>query len=160
MLKLVFLVGGVLLLVGFSIYLIFSGQGNLQKNSNKASPNINSFGNKQSFFSNKELIVNLKPTKSSNQSGIVRFYEYNGKLIVTLNFKNSSKNFHPAFIYEGSCQKLGKIKTALVSDKSGKSETILPYSMEALLFDLPLAINVYKSVSEHTTSIACGDIKV
>lgn len=157
MLKLVFLVGGALLLVGFSFYLIFSGQGNLQKNSNKASPqaspNINS-------FEGKDLVTNLKPTGSSNQSGTVKFHEYNGKIIVTLNFKNSSKDFHPTFIYEGSCQKLGKIKTALLSDKSGESETILPYSTEALLFDLPLAINVYKSVSEPTTSIACGDIKV
>lgn len=107
----------------------------------------------------KMLTVALNTQNNSGESGTATLTEENGKTKVVLNYTGFPQDVvQPAHIHTGSCASLGGIKYALSFPKNGTSETTLDVSIDQLLAQLPLAINVHKSASEVTVYTACGDI--
>lgn len=64
----------------------------------------------------------------------------------------------PAHIHLGSCANIGGIQFPLNNVVNGKSETMISVSLDDLLSQLPLAVNVHKSVPESAVFVSCGDI--
>ena len=107
-----------------------------------------------------EKIVALDEQNNSSEMGTAMLKEINGKAVVTLNLTGAPKGVtQPAHIHTGSCAKLGAVKYPLTFPVDGKSETKLEVTMDQLLAQLPLAVNVHKSTKEASVYVACGDIK-
>jgi plastocyanin len=64
----------------------------------------------------------------------------------------------PAHIHLATCTKIGGVKYPLTNIENGSSVTTLAVSIDDLLKDLPLAVNVHKSATAATVYVACGDI--
>jgi len=105
------------------------------------------------------VTVELAELNDSGEAGQATLTAENGKTRVTLNLSGAPENIsQPAHIHEGSCPGIGPIKYPLTFPVNGASETLLDVSLEQLLAELPLAINVHKSVEEPQIYVACGDI--
>ena len=65
----------------------------------------------------------------------------------------------PVHIHVGSCPEVGEVKYPLTNVLDGESVTTLDVTLEQLEIELPLAINVHKSVTEASVYISCGDIQ-
>lgn len=104
-------------------------------------------------------VVLLGTQNNSGESGIATLSESDGKTLVTLVLDEAPAGVtQPAHIHTGSCETIGGVKYPLTSPVDGVSETLLDLSFDQLLSELPLAINVHKSVSEASVYVACGDI--
>ncbi len=67
----------------------------------------------------------------------------------------------PAHIHLGSCPTPGAVKYPLTNVDKGASQTDIPnLTIEQLLSELPLALNVHKSATDLKNYIACGDITI
>jgi len=64
----------------------------------------------------------------------------------------------PAHIQAGTCANPGDLKHLLDFPVDGISTTDLGITLAELKAELPLIINVRKSLEELTTSVACGAI--
>lgn len=65
----------------------------------------------------------------------------------------------PAHIHIGSCPSPGAVKYPLTSVDKGASQTEIPnLTLDELLTQGPLAINVHKSATEASVYVACGNI--
>lgn len=107
----------------------------------------------------KELLVNLSEQNSSSESGTAKLTQEDSKVIVTLNLTGAPKDTpQPAHIHIGNCPTVSDVKYPLTNVVNGKSETTLDVTLETLLSQLPLGINVHKSVPQIKTYAACGDI--
>lgn len=107
----------------------------------------------------KDVIVNLKAQNNSSQSGQARLRDQGGKTIVSLDLEGGKfEASQPAHIHTGACPKPGAIKYPLTSLVNGESETVIDVSLEQLLTELPLAINVHRSAAQASIYTACGDI--
>lgn len=105
--------------------------------------------------------VTLVERNSSGESGTAKLEEVNGKVVVTLTVTGEAANVvQPDHIHVGSCPDVGAVKYPLTNVVNGSSVTTLDVSMATLLSQLPLGINVHKSVAEGKIYVACGDIKV
>ena len=108
-----------------------------------------------------EKTIVLSMQNNSSESGTATLKEVDGKLLVTLDLTGAPANVgQPAHIHSGSCASLGGVKYPLTSPLDGKSETTLSLTMDQLLKDLPLAVNVHKSAAEPTVYVSCGDLTV
>lgn len=106
-----------------------------------------------------EITIQLNKEGNSGQSGTAVFKGVNGKVMVTLNISGGPKGIvQPAHIHEGLCPGTGADKYLLTSLIDGKSETTLNVSLEKFLSQLPLAVNVHKSVAEAGEYISCGNL--
>jgi len=108
----------------------------------------------------KTTVVELKAQNDSNITGKATLKEEGGKVKVSLELKGLSVGVaEPAHIHLGSCASIGGVKYPLTSAVDGKSETVLNVTLSQLASELPLAINVHKSVAESNIYVACGDLK-
>ncbi len=108
----------------------------------------------------KEETVQLASINNSGQSGVANVGEENGKVTITLRLNGGVGDVsQPAHIHTGACPGVGAVKYPLTSIVNGQSKTTLNITMAELLKQLPLAINVHKSVEEVKTYTACGDIR-
>lgn len=106
-----------------------------------------------------EIKINLEEETDSGESGTATIKEVEGKTMVVLDLTGAPKGVtQPAHIHEGSCPGVGAIKYPLTSVVDGKSETTLDVGLDQLLSEVPLAINVHKSVAEAKVYVSCGDI--
>ena len=64
----------------------------------------------------------------------------------------------PISMHTGTCANLGDIKHTLTLVVANKSTTVLPFGIDKLRSELPLAITVSASWSDDKTYIACGDV--
>lgn len=64
----------------------------------------------------------------------------------------------PMHIHIGSCPNVGAVKYPLNSLVNGKSETVLNVTVEQLVSELPLGLNVHKSSGEAGIYVACGNL--
>ncbi len=112
-----------------------------------------------STSTDKTLQITLNEENNSGQSGQVVITEVDGKakVIVNITGKPSSVPM-PAHIHLGSCPDVGAVKYPLTSLGKGASQTMLDVSIDQLLSELPLSINVHKSAAELGVYVACGDI--
>lgn len=104
--------------------------------------------------------VELSEQNKSKERGKALLTEAEGKTTVSITLENAPKTTpQPAHIHMGTCVSLGDVKYALNNVVGGKSETILDVPMATLMSQLPLAINVHKSVPQAKVYVACGDLK-
>ncbi len=107
------------------------------------------------------LQIKLTEQNASGQGGqavIVPIGTSTLRVIVNLAGKPSSEA-EPAHIHLGSCPNPGVVKYPLVNVGKGASQTdISNMTIEKLLSELPLAINVHKSATDIKTYVACGNI--
>ena len=107
------------------------------------------------------LTVKLEPQAGSGRSGIAVLAEIQGKVKAVVNLSGPSGGvIRPAHIHVGSCPGVGAVKYPLTGLVDGSSQTDLSVSLDELMTQLPLAINIHKSSDEPSVYLACGDIKV
>ena len=107
------------------------------------------------------LQIKLDEQGASGQGGqavIVQVGTSTVRVIVSLAGKPSGVS-QPAHIHLGSCPTPDAVKYPLTNVDKGASQTDIPnLTIEQLLSELPLAINVHKSSTDLKNYIACGDI--
>ena len=93
------------------------------------------------------------------QNGVATIAEVGGKVQVQYGFVDAPEGVvQPAHIQAGTCANPGDLKHLLDFPVDGVSAPDLDISLAALNAELPLVINVRKSLEELVTSVACGEI--
>jgi hypothetical protein len=106
------------------------------------------------------MSVTLNAQNTSGESGTAILTEENEKTRVVLSMSGAPKGTpQPAHIHSGACPKPGDVVYPLTNVVNGASETVLDVDMEALMQQMPLAVNVHKSASQAAVYVACGDLK-
>lgn len=152
----------------FGLIILMAGIGIWYLSGNKSALKLGpaSFGTKEGTASPSpgsqlpaQITIQLNKEGNFGQSGTAVFKSVNGKVMVTLNLSGTPKGVvQPAHIHEGLCPGTGADKYLLTSLIDGKSETTLNVSLEKFLSQLPLAVNIHKSVAEAGEYIACGNL--
>lgn len=107
----------------------------------------------------KMATVTLSALNKSGEAGTATLTEVNGKVQAKLTLTGTPKGVpQPAHIHMGSCPTPGDVKYPLTSVVDGKSETTLNVSFDDLMKNLPLAINVHKSVPQVKVYVSCGNV--
>lgn len=107
----------------------------------------------------RHINVLMTEQSTSTQSGLAVLYDFGVKTKVEIKLLNPPVGVpQPAHIHTGTCVTMGAIKYPLTSLTNGKSETMLNVSLDQILLGLPLLINVHKSATDISTSVACGSI--
>ena len=106
--------------------------------------------------------VNIEPLNDSGESGNSIISETEGGLLrVKINLSGAeSDEPRPAHIHKGTCSNIGEVKYGLVVVRGGSSESLVNISLQKLAEELPLVVNVHKSIAEISTSVACGEIRL
>ncbi|KKW20050.1 MAG: Cu-zn Superoxide dismutase [Parcubacteria group bacterium GW2011_GWA2_51_10] len=105
------------------------------------------------------ITVALNTQNNSGESGTATLTDSGGKTIVTLALSGAPEGTaQPAHIHTGSCANIGGVLYPLVFPVNGVSETTLDVSLDVILSQLPLALNVHKSPDEVNVYVACGDL--
>ncbi len=108
----------------------------------------------------KQTIINVFPIGNSNMSGTATLEDIAGSGVILLKFPSLSddnESIVPAYIHEGTCRKMGKLKYTLAVPDAGESETDLDITVDQLKQLAPLTIDLEKSLKDKTV-LACGDI--
>lgn len=105
------------------------------------------------------VTVKLEAQNNSGQSGSATLFPEGGKTRVVIELLNTTPGVaQPAHIHAGHCDKLDKApKWPLEALKGGKSVTLVPASLDAILQD-KTAINIHKSAAEIQVYVSCGNI--
>lgn len=107
----------------------------------------------------RKLVVNLLADNNSGQSGYAEIKEVNGKAKVEIKLFGAPLNsIEPAHIHVGNRPNLGAVKYPLNNVVNGLSETTLSISLDQLLSERPLGINVHKSAAEMNISVSSGNL--
>lgn len=108
----------------------------------------------------KDYTYTLAAQSGSGQTGTMKLEEVGGQVRVTLDLTSLGTTAQPAHIHVGACPTPGEVKYPLTNVVSGKSTTVLSVSLEELLAQLPLAVNVHKSAAEASVYTACADVEI
>jgi len=110
-------------------------------------------------YTGKTVTVTLDTQNKSGESGTATITDDNGKakVVITVTGEAASAS-QPAHIHIGSCPTPGDVKYPLTNVTKGKSESTLTLSINELMAQLPLAVNIHKSAGDLTTYVACGNI--
>lgn len=101
--------------------------------------------------------ITLAEENNSGESGIASLSAKGKSVIVTVNLKGTPSGIsQPAHIHIGECPGVGEVKYPLTALVNGKSTTTIDVSMEDLITQTPLAINVHKSKTDIKTYVSCG----
>lgn len=104
------------------------------------------------------LRVGLAEQNDSLQEGVATLVPEGSRTRVILNIDGvPAESIEPSHIHAGACPTPGAVKYPLNNVVNGTSETVLDVSLEQLLAQLPLAINVHKSSKELKAYVSCGD---
>lgn len=111
------------------------------------------------IMASEEVFIPLLEQNNSGESGKASLSEVDGKVKVTLTTVGAPAGVtQPAHIHVGTCPDVGAVTYPLTSVVDGMSETILDVSLDQLKSELPLGINVHKSVAEASIYVSCGDL--
>jgi len=146
-------------LIGILLLIVIVVGGILWWNSNKNvvenTPNTEETDNDETG----KIEVVLGEQNASGEKGTATLENVDGKAKVTLNVTGVPAGIEqPAHIHANLCANIGAVKYQLSNVVNGKSETTLLVSVEQLITELPLSINVHKSAAEISKYVACGDI--
>lgn len=105
------------------------------------------------------VTVRLDAQNNSGQTGSATLFPEGEKTRVVIELLNAPAGIaQPAHIHPGRCDNLGKApKWPLEAVKNGRSVTVVPASIDAILNDRT-AINVHKSASEIQIYVSCGNL--
>ncbi len=146
----------VAVILAFGGYFFYQNQLKQEKNPNSGFEGIATSTANQAPG---ETVLTFKEQNDSGQSGTVAFAEMEGKANVKLAILGFiPAMMPPAHIHEGTCENLGAVKYPLVFPIEGKSETSLDVSLTDLKAQLPLAVNVHKSIDQQDVYVLCVDI--
>lgn len=107
----------------------------------------------------RHMTIALLGDNNSGQFGIAELKEVDGKVKVEVKLMGSpAGSIQPAHIHLGNRPNLGAVKYPLSNVVDGMSETILAISLDQLLSERPLGINVHKSAAEMSISVASGNL--
>lgn len=113
----------------------------------------------QAVTEEKTVTFPINEQNASQESGQATLTESNGVLTVVLAMDGFVPDVsQPAHIHVGSCPDVGAVKYPLSNVVNGESITELDLTLEQLMGELPLAINVHKSAPEAAVYTACGDL--
>lgn len=106
------------------------------------------------------LTLVLSELAGSGENGTVTIKEVDGKVVVSAELTGQPEGtIQPMHIHKGSCPGVGDVLYPLTSAAMGRSETTLGVTMDELLAQKPIAINVHKSTTQSQVYFSCGDIK-
>lgn len=106
------------------------------------------------------LTLVLNELANSGENGTATVKEVDGKVVVSVELTGQPEGtIQPMHIHKGSCPGVGDVLYPLTNAVMGKSETTLDVTMDALLAQKPIAINVHKSTAQAKIYFSCGDIK-
>ncbi len=105
------------------------------------------------------VTVKLEAQNNSGQTGTATLTPEGDKTRVAIELSNAPKGVaQPAHIHLGTCDNLDKApKWKLGAVKDGKSVTVVPASLDAIVKD-KTAINIHKSAAEAQVYVSCGNI--
>lgn len=106
------------------------------------------------------MTVVLSENSGSGENGTATIKEVDGKVVVSVELTGQPDGVvQPMHIHKGSCPGVGDVLYPLSNAVLGKSETTLEVTMDELLAQSPIAINVHKSATQPQIYFSCGDIK-
>jgi len=106
-----------------------------------------------------KITVELTEESDSGESGIATLVEENNQVTVTIIMTGAPENVsQPAHIHLGSCPGIGGIQYPLTNILDGDSITTIDATLDQLESELPLAINIHKSVDEASVYVSCGNL--
>ncbi|MDO8564705.1 MAG: cupredoxin domain-containing protein [bacterium] len=148
-----------LLVIGGGAYAIKKG---VDKKEKKEKTEMTEEKDKTATSTSGALHIKLSEQNNSGQKGevtITRMGTSSVKVILNITGKPATTT-QPAHIHVGVCPNPGAVKYPLTSVDKGASQTELQgVTIESLLAQLPLAINVHKSAAESGVYVACGNIE-
>jgi hypothetical protein len=96
---------------------------------------------------------------TTNQFGTAELMEVDGQTQVIISVNTASIDTpQPAHIHQGVCPGIGAIAYPLTNVVDGESTTMIDVSLEDLMAQSPLAINLHRSAEEISVYTSCGDI--
>src|SRR3989344_5909031 len=105
------------------------------------------------------VVVALSAQNDSGMNGTATLTDMGSSTLVKLALTGAPADIvQPAHIHTGSCATIGGVVYPLTFPVNGVSATTLDVSLEAIMAQLPLALNVHKSVEEVSVYVACGDL--
>lgn len=108
---------------------------------------------------NKMITVRLDPLNGSGQMGMAILRQKDTMVYVDINVLNAgTAGLQPAHIHKGMCPNPGEVIYPLNVSQKGVSGTLLDTTLEQILDQLPLAINIHTSSDQSETYTACGNI--
>jgi hypothetical protein len=112
-----------------------------------------------SFAAAGPVVIQLHAQNNSGENGTATLTPEGGHTKVVVEMANAPAGVaQPMHSHAGTCANLDKApKWKLEPLKDGKSTTVVPASLEAIMKD-KTAINVHKSAAEIQVYVACGDI--
>ena len=106
-----------------------------------------------------EVVVILNEQNGSGMSGTATLTQMEEGLKVVLGLNGAPENVsQPAHIHLNNCANIGGVKHPLTFPLNGKSETLVDTTLQEILNNLPLSVNIHKSTSEASVYVSCGDI--
>ena len=107
-----------------------------------------------------KITVELTEENDSDESGKAKLVEENNQVtVVTISMDGAPEDVsQPAHIHLGSCLDVGEVKYPLTNILNGESTTTIDVTLDQLKSELPLAINIHKSVDEAGVYVSCGNI--
>lgn len=106
------------------------------------------------------VTVNLLEQNNSGETGTATLTANGDQTVVDVSIAGAPSDIdQPIHIHAGSCENLGGVEYPLASVTGGQSNTVLDVSLDDLMEQLLLAINVHQSPSEISTFVACGNIE-
>ncbi len=105
------------------------------------------------------IVVTLNMQENSGEKGEAKLMEVDGQVKVAIALTGAPADLpQPSHLHKGSCANLGEPIFTLSPVLDGASETTLLITKEALVDNLPLALNVHKSTTNLNNYVACGDL--
>jgi len=105
------------------------------------------------------ITVEIISENDSGESGRARLVEENGQVILTISMDGAPEDVsQPAHIHLGSCPEVGGVQYPLTNILNGESITTIDVTLDQLKSELPLAINIHKSVDEASVYVSCGNL--
>ncbi len=106
------------------------------------------------------MVLTMEARNDSGENGTATLTDQDGKTKVSISLNHApSIDPQPAYIYTGACGGGGKIRHTLNYLVKGQSSTVLLFSLDQILNDKPLSINVHKNQSDILTSVSCANIE-
>ena len=106
-----------------------------------------------------KITVELNAESDSGESGKAKLVEENNQVTVTISLDGAPEDVsQPAHIHLGSCPEVGGVQYPLTNILNGESTTTIDVTLDQLKSELPLAINIHKSVDEVSVYVSCGNI--